>query len=81
MFPSFALQRQEEEYLRELEESNLREDWAREPSAADDFERLLMSKGDSSIVWIKYIAHHLKMSELQKARDVAERAVQHINFR
>merc|ERR1711964_570286 len=45
------------------------------PQTAEDFERLLLSSGDSSIVWVRYMAF-----QLQKARDVAERAVKHISF-
>jgi rRNA biogenesis protein RRP5 len=41
---------------------------------------LLLTKGDTSIVWIRYMAFHLKMSDLQRARQVAERAVKHVGF-
>mmetsp|Transcript_17233 Transcript_17233/g.39411 ORF Transcript_17233/g.39411 Transcript_17233/m.39411 type:complete len:1860 (-) Transcript_17233:238-5817(-) len=55
--------------------------WRTNPQSVDDFERLLLTNGNSSAVWIKYMAHHLKLSELDKARAVAERAVSHISFR
>jgi rRNA biogenesis protein RRP5 len=46
----------------------------------EDFERLLLTQGDTSIVWIRYMAFHLKMSDLERARQVAERAVKHVGF-
>eukprot|EP01068_Selenidium_serpulae_P001211 Selendium_serpulae@DN1267_c0_g1_i1.p1 len=48
---------------------------------ADDFERMLLSRADDSDVWIRYMAHHIKMSELSKGRAVAERAINTISFR
>jgi len=53
---------------------------ANDPRNVEDFERLLLTEGDTSIVWIRYMAFHLKMSDLEKARQVAERAVKHVGF-
>ena len=36
--------------------------------------------GGTSIVWVRYMAFHLKMSDLEKARQVAERAVKHVGI-
>eukprot|EP00916_Digyalum_oweni_P011454 GHVL01019065.1.p1 GENE.GHVL01019065.1~~GHVL01019065.1.p1 ORF type:complete len:656 (-),score=126.92 GHVL01019065.1:712-2679(-) len=70
----------EESKLRETEISNIKGDWKHNPTSETDFERLLITDGDSSIVWIKYMAHLLKISELDRAREVAERGVKHISF-
>mmetsp|Transcript_70225 Transcript_70225/g.227362 ORF Transcript_70225/g.227362 Transcript_70225/m.227362 type:complete len:507 (-) Transcript_70225:92-1612(-) len=51
-----------------------------DPRSVEDFERLLLSKGDTSIIWIRYMAFHLKLSDLERARQVAERAVKHVGF-
>ena len=51
------------------------------PQSVSDFERLLLGKPDSSSLWIQYMAFQMQLSELNKARDVAERAVKTINIR
>ncbi|KAF6822910.1 s1 RNA binding domain-containing protein [Colletotrichum plurivorum] len=51
------------------------------PQTATDYERLLMGQPDSSQLWIEYMALQMKVSELSKAREVAERAIQTINIR
>lgn len=51
-----------------------------DPRSVEDYERLLLTEGSTSIVWIRYMAFHLKMSDLEKARQVAERAVKHVGF-
>merc|ERR1719265_2148714 len=53
---------------------------ANDPRSVEDFEKLLLTNGDTSIVWIRYMAFHLKMSDLVRARQVAERAVKHVGF-
>merc|ERR1740121_3464520 len=53
---------------------------ATDPQSVEDFERLLLTQGDTSIIWIRYMAFHLKMSDLEKARQVAERAVKHVGY-
>eukprot|EP00971_Amphidinium_carterae_P223911 4442837-Amphidinium_carterae.2 len=53
---------------------------AHDPKSAEDFERLLLTEGGTSVVWIRYMAYHLKLSDLEKARQVAERAVKHAGF-
>ena len=44
-----------------------------------DFERLLMGQPNSSFLWLSYMAFHLQLSEVEKARQVAERALRTIN--
>ena len=49
------------------------------PQSPADFERLLMGLPNSSYLWISYMALHLQLSDVSKARDVAERAIKTIN--
>lgn len=50
-------------------------------SSAADYERTLLSKPDSSLLWTQYMAHLLQLGETDKARAVAERALKTINIR
>ncbi|NP_001122095.1 programmed cell death 11 L homeolog [Xenopus laevis] len=56
-------------------------DSSRQPQSADDFDRLVISSPDSSILWLQYMAFHLHATEIEKARVVAERALKTISFR
>ncbi|XP_067909300.1 protein RRP5 homolog isoform X2 [Heterodontus francisci] len=56
-------------------------DPSRQPQTADDFDRLVLSSPNSSIVWMQYMAFHLHATEIEKARVVAERALKTISFR
>ncbi|XP_064320140.1 protein RRP5 homolog isoform X2 [Phalacrocorax carbo] len=56
-------------------------DPSRQPQSADDFDRLVLSSPDSSILWLQYMAFHLQATEIEKARAVAERALKTICFR
>jgi hypothetical protein len=47
----------------------------------DDFEKLLISSPNSSFYWIKYIVFYLQMAEIDKARQIAERALKTILYR
>lgn len=51
------------------------------PQSIADFERLLMGQPNSSVLWVSYMAFQLQMSEIVKAREVAERAIRTINIR
>jgi rRNA biogenesis protein RRP5 len=51
------------------------------PQSVSDFERLLLGQPDSSLLWIQYMAFQMQLSELFKAREVAERAIKTINIR
>ncbi|XP_070608916.1 protein RRP5 homolog isoform X2 [Erythrolamprus reginae] len=53
----------------------------RQPQTADDFDRLVLSSPDSSILWLQFMAFHLQATEIEKARAVAERALKTISFR
>ncbi|XP_051002694.1 protein RRP5 homolog [Acomys russatus] len=71
-------QRAEKELSR-IEEALM--DPRRQPESADDFDRLVLSSPDSSILWLQYMAFHLQATEIEKARAVAERALKTISFR
>ena len=48
------------------------------PQSVADFERLLMGEPNSSYLWLSYMAFQLQLSEVTKAREVAERAIRTI---
>jgi len=68
-----------EEKIRQQEKMILDND--KLPEMADDFERLLLGSPNSSYLWIKYMAFQLHMAEVEKARQIAERALKTINYR
>jgi rRNA biogenesis protein RRP5 len=51
------------------------------PETVQDFERLLAGEPNSSELWIRYMAFHLTLANVQAARDVAHRAFARIDFR
>ncbi|CAM0137852.1 rRNA biogenesis protein rrp5 [Umbelopsis sp. WA50703] len=51
------------------------------PQVAADYERLLLGSPNSSYLWINYMAFQLQLSEVDKAREIGERALTKINFR
>ncbi|KAK6594717.1 S1 RNA binding domain-containing protein [Botrytis cinerea] len=51
------------------------------PQSISDFERLLLGQPDSSSLWTQYMAFQMQLSELGKAREIAERAIKTINMR
>jgi rRNA biogenesis protein RRP5 len=51
------------------------------PESNADFERLLLGSPNSSFLWIQYMSFQLQLSEVDKAREVARRALKTINFR
>ena len=51
------------------------------PETAADFERLVTAAPNSSETWIKYMAFHLSLADLENARSVANRAFERIEFR
>jgi len=75
-----AMKLAEAREVQQEEADNAEGRWATDPRSVEDFERLLLTEGDTSIVWIRYMAFHLKMSDLERARQVAERAVKHVGF-
>ncbi|CAI4048970.1 hypothetical protein N7582_004532 [Saccharomyces uvarum] len=53
----------------------------RAPESVADFERLIIGNPNSSVIWMNYMAFQLQLSEIEKARELAERALKTINFR
>jgi rRNA biogenesis protein RRP5 len=51
------------------------------PESNADFERVLLGSPNSSYLWIQYMSFHLQLSEIDKAREIARRAIRTINFR
>ena len=51
------------------------------PQSTADFERLLLGQPNSSVLWVSYMAFQLQLSEVSKAREIAERALKTINIR
>lgn len=53
----------------------------RAPESVADFERLIMGNPNSSVIWMNYMAFQLQLSEIEKAREIAQRALKTIGFR
>ncbi|KAF7320265.1 hypothetical protein MKEN_00811100 [Mycena kentingensis (nom. inval.)] len=51
------------------------------PESNADFERLLLGSPNSSYLWVQYMSFQLQLSEVDKARAIARRGLQTINFR
>lgn len=52
----------------------------RAPQSTADFERLIIGNPNSSILWMNYMSFQLQLSELDKAREIGERALKTINY-
>jgi hypothetical protein len=65
---------------RELDLSAFTEDQkenaTEEPKTPEDYERILFSDPNNSLLWIKYMAYWVSVAEIQRARDTAEKALQ-----
>lgn len=48
---------------------------------AEEFEKKLLGSPNSSLLWVKYVSSMLKLVDLNRARAVADRALQTISFR
>ncbi|ODQ81552.1 hypothetical protein BABINDRAFT_159828 [Babjeviella inositovora NRRL Y-12698] len=53
----------------------------RAPQSTGDFERILIGNPNSSIMWMNYMSFQLQLSEVEKAREIGERALKTINYR
>ncbi|KAJ3336879.1 rRNA biogenesis protein rrp5 [Gonapodya sp. JEL0774] len=71
--------KEEEKRIDQREKSLL--DPSTAPQVAADFERLLLESPNDSLIWIKYMAFHMQMAEIDRARQTAERAIRTINYR
>ncbi|XP_068709241.1 protein RRP5 homolog [Montipora foliosa] len=74
-----AAKKAEENFLYKTEQSLLDQD--RLPETAEDFDRLVVSSPNNSVVWLQYMAYHLHTTDIDKARAVGERALKTISFR
>ncbi|AFZ80364.1 hypothetical protein BEWA_032170 [Theileria equi strain WA] len=70
-----------EEKVRELEKRNVDNEWMSNPNSVLDFERLIMTNGNSSAVWIGYMAFHLNVGDTEMARKTVRRGLARIDFR
>jgi len=50
------------------------------PRASEDFERLLLGSPNSSYVWLRYMSFQLNLTEIERARQVGERALRTIEL-
>lgn len=53
----------------------------RAPESVQDFERLIVGNPNSSILWMNYMSFQLQLGEIDKSREIAERALKTINYR
>lgn len=53
----------------------------RSPESVQDFERLIVGNPNSSILWMNYMSFQLQLGEIDKSREIAERALKTINYR
>ncbi|KAJ3431155.1 protein rrp5 [Anaeramoeba flamelloides] len=51
------------------------------PESIEDFERLILGSPDSSYIWNHYISYFVSLTEIEKAKQIAERALKSINIR
>lgn len=51
------------------------------PQSVSDFERLIIGNPNSSVVWMNYMSFQLQLSEIDKAREIGERALKTISYR
>ena len=51
------------------------------PQSVADFERLLMGRPNSSVLWLSYMAFQLQLGEVTKAREIAETDIRTIQNR
>lgn len=76
-----SARRREEKHISEREKSLADGTADENPETAGDYERLVTSHPNSSELWIRYMAFHLSLADLDAARQVAERALGRIEFR
>lgn len=66
---------------KEIEQDLTADMHTKTPESNADFERLLLGSPNSSYLWVQYMSFQLQLSEVEKARDIARRALKTINFR
>jgi len=73
--------KQEEKRISEIEQRMADGTADENPETTADFERLLASNPNSSENWIRFMAYHLSLADIEGARKVANRAFDRIEFR
>ncbi|KXZ56455.1 hypothetical protein GPECTOR_1g407 [Gonium pectorale] len=73
------LKEQREKEIREAELARLSGSSA--PTSVADYERLLLASPNSSFVWIKLMAMHISLGDVEAARKTAQRALSTIYYR
>ncbi|KAJ7786117.1 hypothetical protein B0H16DRAFT_1670341 [Mycena metata] len=66
---------------KEIEQDLTADMHTKTPESNADFERVLLGSPNSSYLWVQYMSFQLQLSEVEKARAIARRALQTINFR
>ncbi|KAK0466399.1 uncharacterized protein EV420DRAFT_1617656 [Desarmillaria tabescens] len=66
---------------KEIEQDLTADMHTKAPESTADFERLLLGSPNSSYLWVQYMAFLVQLSEIDKARETARRALKTINFR
>ncbi|KAJ7900149.1 hypothetical protein B0H14DRAFT_2672489 [Mycena olivaceomarginata] len=66
---------------KEIEQDLTADMHTKTPESNADFERLLLGSPNSSYLWVQYMSFQLQLSEVEKAREIARRALQTISFR
>ncbi|KAJ7596847.1 hypothetical protein C8J56DRAFT_918480 [Mycena floridula] len=66
---------------KEIEQDLTADMHTKKPESNADFERVLLGSPNSSYLWIQYMSFQLQLSEIDKAREIAQRALQTIHFR
>ena len=73
--------RQEEKAISKMEQRIADGSADENPETTADFERLIASDPNSSENWIKFMAYHLSLADIESARSIANRAFDRIEFR
>ncbi len=66
---------------KEIEQDLTADLHTKKPESNADFERHLLGSPNSSFLWVQYMSFQLQLSEVEKAREIARRALQTISFR
>ncbi len=53
----------------------------KEPEGPDDFNKMLLASPNDSALWVRYMSFYLHTTEVDKARSIAQRALNTIGFR
>ncbi|KZT05820.1 U3 snoRNP-associated protein Rrp5 [Laetiporus sulphureus 93-53] len=74
-------QKKKKRKRKEIEQDFTADMHSKVPESNADFERVLLGSPNSSYLWVQYMSFQLQISEVDKAREIARRALRTINFR